>query len=629
MSKKWNSGSVGIQLDLGRQKETMEFMESFIKFISANCYDTLYLHLESGVRTGNFQFADHNKSYSPDELRHIDRFAAEHGVSVVPVIATLGHAEHFVSHPELRHISEQREKPENSAQKEFCPSIPETYDFLFKFLEEVSGIFSSGTIHAGCDEVFSLATCPLCRKRLEAGETKGDIFLKHILKMHEFITGKLGKKMLMWDDMADFFPELIGKIPRDIGMVFWEYDRLVEGKKTKFANRKNIDIFKTYESMGYHDYMPAPADSVESNISSIIRYASDYSPSGLFVTTWEHGCDFMYKNYTCIAFAGRLWRSGKINDADKVFEETVKGILTSADSLLAKTLKAFSNIESAGGGLPSSPHTPVYRKMPDECTEPILDTLKTVEEILAEYEKREESPEGKLILEDTLASVRERITAITAGIMAYRLFREQLSGKKLSSLDDVKKMTARDRDVRLAQWKKIRTGLADTHLISHLDAKDKALGILEEKVSAMRGLFEATLFLPDIWGAQKIEFQLKFEGEESFTTIMNGTLKPSSNLPYYTCVTPLEKAGPAELRISSTGHNGIGVAFCRIRGTDGTEFVPGSAKRISGIVTDPENMLKDDTAWSMFGDRDGMSSLFANKSNGKKHEAVIKMVKSN
>lgn len=70
---------------------------------------------------------------------------------------------------------------------------------LEQFMELHMGI---RFIHIGADEVWHMALCDKCKSRIENGETKEDLFLKHIRKVVEVIKVKWpGLNVIMWDDM--------------------------------------------------------------------------------------------------------------------------------------------------------------------------------------------------------------------------------------------------------------------------------------------------------------------------------------------------------------------------------------------------------------------------------------------
>lgn len=84
-----------------------------------------------------------------------------------------------------------------------CPSHPNTIDLITGMVEQIVE-FHTGIkfIHIGADEVWHMGLCDKCKSRIDSGETKEDLFLKHIRKVVEMIKIKWpGINIIMWDDM--------------------------------------------------------------------------------------------------------------------------------------------------------------------------------------------------------------------------------------------------------------------------------------------------------------------------------------------------------------------------------------------------------------------------------------------
>lgn len=84
-----------------------------------------------------------------------------------------------------------------------CPSHPDTFELITDLIEQVIE-FHVGLkyIHIGADEVWHMGLCDRCKGRIENGETKEDLFLKHIKNVVGFIKQNWSDvNVIMWDDM--------------------------------------------------------------------------------------------------------------------------------------------------------------------------------------------------------------------------------------------------------------------------------------------------------------------------------------------------------------------------------------------------------------------------------------------
>ena len=88
----------GVQLDLARQMETLDFIYEFIDFIGKSGYNTLVLYLEGRIKTKSFPYPVAGEYYTPEEMKAVVSYASKKNIDVIPVVSVLGHAELFLKH---------------------------------------------------------------------------------------------------------------------------------------------------------------------------------------------------------------------------------------------------------------------------------------------------------------------------------------------------------------------------------------------------------------------------------------------------------------------------------------------------------------------------------------------------
>ncbi|MCG2661677.1 MAG: family 20 glycosylhydrolase [Kiritimatiellae bacterium] len=347
----------GVQLDLGRQMESLDYIRSFMDFAGCYGYNCLVLYLEGRIRTKSFPYKSKESSYSPDDIKNIVEYAGKKSMEVVPVVPMFGHADLFLDCPELAHLAELRGGITgrfSTYNHVFCPSLKETHEFLDHYITEVSALFPSEYFHAGFDEAWDIGYCDLCKKRLET-ETQSDIFTKHLLDCHAILSEKLKKKMIIWDDLFDIYPRALDQLPKDIIMCSWHYDKLV-GRPAGHCGGPQTDKFAHYDKLGF-SYLFAPAAFSIRNVESLSAYALNRRPLGGLLTIWELTRDFLFSDYPTIAYAGAAWsgNSANIPDAelqDNAVRETtgcgkkeqislIKTILNSRDIMFLDKQQAY------------------------------------------------------------------------------------------------------------------------------------------------------------------------------------------------------------------------------------------------------------------------------------------------
>jgi hypothetical protein len=110
---------------------------------------------------------------------------------------------------------------------------------LFDLIDELLNTFQADAIHVGLDEVFEIGHCPRCK-----GTPNAELFADWVNALHGHIVGKRQAEMLIWGDRlldaevtrygeweasANHTWEAIDRIPRDILICDWHYEKRDDG----------------------------------------------------------------------------------------------------------------------------------------------------------------------------------------------------------------------------------------------------------------------------------------------------------------------------------------------------------------------------------------------------------------
>ena len=331
---------IGIQLDLARHMETVEYIHQYTDFAAAQGFNTLVLYLEGRVRTESFPFRSRAESYSLEEMQRVVSHARGLGMDVVPVVPTLGHSEQFVTCRQLRHLAEERDGEGrwkwSASPSTFCPSLEETYQFLERYYAELAEVFRGPWWHVGLDESWNLGFCRLCRRRWRSAGL-GSIFTQHVRRLHK-IVAKLVKRMWLWNDMLELFPEELRNLPRDTVLCPWEYadDTIAaEGIQAHLANHRRWDWLRAYEQRGL-DVVICPGGPFplqNQNVEVFTDYARRHRVLGGVLTQWEGTPRHQVENPALLAFTGRLWK-GAIFDPTAAWGDALGAVLPRTSAAL-------------------------------------------------------------------------------------------------------------------------------------------------------------------------------------------------------------------------------------------------------------------------------------------------------
>lgn len=619
----------GVQLDLARQMETLDCIFEFIDFIEKSGYNTLVLYLEGRIKTKSFPYPKENEYYTPDEMKAVVSYASQKNIDVVPVVSVLGHADLFLKHKELEFLSEVRENSKSNLEETinhvFCPSLLETHDFIKNYLLEMAEIFPSEYIHAGCDEVWDFGCCSVCRQRIQNGETHGDIFAKYITEIHDVVKHELKKKMIIWDDLFESYPTALEKIPRDIILCCWNYDRYVDLPRAHFKSRLEEDLFAKYEKMGFK-YIFAPSTYYVANIESFTTYASKHKPLGGILTIWEKSLYFMHEVMPLVHYSGRLWSGKGVN-----FNTAMKEIFGCEDKLFLHALR--TNYEIRGSDAPRlSPLSYLVGSL-TEFESIVKNTSETLSDIFNLYLGKCRDDSAKNMLEDILISMEWKRV-----MFKLRTVVEELYSFGGASLDIAKRKQIADEAAviidkllikKLDQWKRFRKRIPSAGIENIFAEFKKGVLELAEKSAKAAGVLKVKFFLPDMYNVQKCAFHIEFE-DGSSEIVADGIFKNYEmndayfifKFPYYT------NKRPMAVKIESWLYGGMGIAYLEAISNE-SSYVPMCIRDVKGYVQSPQHILINDLRFCYLGETDMNDLLQMPELAKRKHGLRVFLAKQN
>ncbi len=596
-----------VQLDLARQMETVAYIRHFIDFSAAHGYNMLVLYLEGVVSTPAFHLRPAQASYTLEQMDEVVQYARGAGINVVPAINTLGHAELFFAEPGLRHLAEERDGQTRfggDGMSTFCPSLPETYAFLEQYLSELAQVFTGPHLHIGCDEAWNMGFCRLCAARRQR-DGLASLFTEHLRRMKE-IGGKLGKRLWIWDDMYELFPDALEQMPRDIVMTHWQYDPVIEpeGIQAHFRNRWRRDWLAEYARLGI-DAVICPSTSL-ANVETFTDYGRRHPLLGGLLTQWGDTATLGTELAPLIAYTGRLW-SGKEYAPERIWAESISALQPEAPEALSSIIRTLysmpgrfpaarvqtylagplSENERQGketARLALAAVRQVRREMPAQAAVELLDELETLARLyLLSGELREllpriydpRRPDGDLPrLQQMADACRKEFAALQTRLETF--YARRRAGLSLPSHS----VLARVASGLQPAWERLARPVRD-----------------DDWWLVLR------LFLPDAFGAPRLRASVIIDGEAQ--TLLEGSYKANYQLTdcYYTVQVPFSSARPPEaVRLEVWGHGGQGITYLEAQNRT-LALHPQQANVLSGVIEHPEAVLSDDSLDAYLGYR--------------------------
>jgi len=611
------------QLDLARQKETPEFIREFVTTMADCGYTSILLYLEDRIRTASYPYSSDEDSYTPDQIRALVTFAQEKNIELIPCVSTLGHAERFLRHPELAALAEVRgdmlDRFKGKAKKTFCISNPDFYSFIEKYLSEVAALFPSQYFHIGLDEFWDFNLCPLCRKKMKTWQQEGNAFLKHIGTIRE-IMARSGKRVMMWSDMFEYYPDIFPQVPNDIIMIDWLYQQDVRFYLDHLFDLTIEDRFNANKANGF-DTIIAPNDMSLSCGRTYLEYAREAKPFGFFMTGWEKTDTFYYHTFPIYVYAGYL--SQNYND-DNAFEAMMQQLFQTNDTILSAILRQVLNTGFLRHFSSISENTLFTRDF-FGLPYPEIETTKTEIVILSGYSDKIKTELGQRIIADTLNALEEKLLSFKF----KKLFQEALdhtcSDPLLKSINRVKFDLSDWLTQQELHWSQWRSGilpnifaLSRQKLMHHLNDFIKML---------LTNSFCKLLFcLPDGYGIESCSLEVLVNGEwRQFGGKIYKADSEKTALFYRFVVAPLSiSETPDALRITASGMGGFGLCYVEIR-LEGKRYIPKSILETSGKISNEKYLLQENANFTWFGSQSTRKDYFDSKRSEKKHSVTINL----
>lgn len=218
-------------------------------------------------------------SLTADDIREIDAYAKEYHIELIGGLQSFGHFDKILKHKKYAHLAENPAYP-----WVLTPARKESYELLGDLYSEIAPPFSSKLFNISCDETWGLGE----GQSRQMVQKKGIAwtYAYHIRKVHGLLAA-LGKRIMMWADIALKHPDILEMLPQDIIFLPWSYDP-----------RDNFDDMLDPISKTKHDFIVCPGANCWSrmfpnvrdariNIGNFARDGARFGSWGVLNTTWD------------------------------------------------------------------------------------------------------------------------------------------------------------------------------------------------------------------------------------------------------------------------------------------------------------------------------------------------------
>ena len=606
-------------LDLARQTETLEFVNDYVDRAADAGFNTMLVYLKGVMRTKTFSLVPPERSYSPEQMRQVVEHARTRGIEVVPYFSMLGHGEPYFTYPELVPLCEERDGamrwPE-SPKATFCLSKPETRAFLEAYFAEIAEAFPGCNFHVGMDETWSMGFCELCApKREKLGF--GGLYTQFVRWAHG-VCARHGRRMWMWDDFYEFFPEELKNAPRDVVMCHWDYndDVSLHGGRGKFLNRIRRDWLAEYDRLGMDVVVCSWLGA--DNIRALTDYAMRHRVKGAMLTQWEMGRCFWGTTVPKLYAVGRLWSDRSIAE-DKSGDFLDYGIrkafpdLSDTERLAMQTILRAPRMRPAPGIAANLGRAVDWQRHEAETLavrvlagsayaagrvgtpERHLEPAGLIDDILTEWSLRSAVPvfrRSVLQLTDPKRTAEDSASAKKAVAELRRVLVRAVASRR-----------EQERLWRPGCWPNEQAARAG-ELVAYCDE----LLAAPDVAARDEWRLELGLHLPDFHGLPRWTIEARFGTE--WRQIAKGSWKPGggegANFTRYALFRAA--AAPDRVRVSYCGNGAAGLNYIALESSK-ARLVPRALLEVVGDVADPDSLLVDSYEPTVFGTADRRASF--------------------
>jgi hexosaminidase len=207
----------GFHLDLRIQVMRMPALKALARDLHQQGINTLVMEWEASYPFEQDPQIANRYVYTRAEIKEFIGYCHQLGIDVIPLQQSFGHVEYILRHNKYAAL---REDEHDLSQ--VCPARTELNRELFtRLFKDMAATHGSPYIHIGCDETHLLGHCPLCKK-LAAEEGVGRLYFDHVKLLCDIVVS-LGKRPVLWADIALKYPEYIHLLPASTVFVDWNY----------------------------------------------------------------------------------------------------------------------------------------------------------------------------------------------------------------------------------------------------------------------------------------------------------------------------------------------------------------------------------------------------------------------
>jgi len=292
--------------------------------LAALKYNSLLLELESMFPYKRHPLVSCQIAFTSEQIAAIRDRLKIHHLQIIPMVQCLGHAYNVLIHEQYASYREVA-----GTYQQYCPSNPKFADLYMEFVDEYLERFPGiRQWHIGGDESQQIGLCPRCKSKVEkVGRSR--LYVDHVTEIARRLRER-GLVPLIWSDMLETHPEDLPRLPKDIKIVYWNYD-MANWNRPYAAAMLRQPGFKVIGAPAVrwgssHTELSVNYQGVLRAIETFIRRMHSEGSSDFIVTSWTKGSPHENAHYGFAYAADACWNvAGSGKEFNKRYAKLVFG----------------------------------------------------------------------------------------------------------------------------------------------------------------------------------------------------------------------------------------------------------------------------------------------------------------
>ncbi len=277
----------GVMMDLshGGLLTEQEIMNQ-IDFLARWKMNQYYFYNEVSIEMKGYPLINYNACYSQEQIKRIVAYGRKKHMDVIPFLEFYGHLH------ELLRLEKYARLGIGKYGHDLDPRDPGVQVILKDWIRQYADMFPTPFIHIGFDETWETERL----KKEDPSIRPRELYLEQLNFVAKTVK-EYGKKVMVWTDISNNYPDIIKQFPKEIIPVLWEYSdnpSSVTQWLTPVRNEQ-LPFFVQSAVDSWGNVYPA-ADYTYDNIDICLKTCRDEKALGYITSVWTDAVQPLLRN---------------------------------------------------------------------------------------------------------------------------------------------------------------------------------------------------------------------------------------------------------------------------------------------------------------------------------------------